>query len=85
MAQFDVAFSELTAKMAAALEVIAHYPDIAAEVRDAIDGAQAAAVIAEQQAQDDARANAVTNVMSEVRQKLRDAAPRPTDQPGDDI
>lgn len=75
MAKFDEVFAELTAKMNAAMEVIAANPEIAAQVRQAIEGAQTAAEIVEQQAQDDARANALNNVILGVRQVLAEAAP----------
>ena len=73
MAKFDEVFAELTAKMGAAMEVISQYPDVAQEVRAAIEGAQAAAEVAEGQAQDDARANALNTVILGVRQTLADA------------
>jgi hypothetical protein len=74
MAKFDEVFAELQAKMAAAMAVIAQNPELAQQVREAIDGAQTAAEIQEAQAQDDARANALSNVILEVRQVLADAA-----------
>ena len=80
-AAFDQVFAELQAKMNAAIQVIAQYPDVAAEVRDAIDQAQTAAEIAEGQAQDDARANALNTVITDVRAVLQEVAPRPTDVP----
>jgi hypothetical protein len=72
-APFDQVFAELQAKMSAAIAVIAQYPEIAAEVRDAIDAAQTEAEIAEGQAQDAARANALASVMTEVRTVLAEA------------
>lgn len=82
MALFDEVFSELQAKISAAIAVIAANPELAAQVREAIDAAQAAAEIQEQQAQDDARANALKTVISDVGAVLREVAPLPTDQPG---
>lgn len=75
MAKFDEVFAELTAKMNAAISVIAQYPDVAAEVRQAIEGAQTAAEIAEGQAQDEARANALNTVILGVREVLAEVAP----------
>lgn len=72
-AAFDQVFAELQAKMGAAIAVIAQYPEVAAEVRQAIESAQTAAEIAEGQAQDDARANALATVITEVRAVLADA------------
>lgn len=81
MARFDEVFSELQAKIGAAIEVIAANPDLAVQVRQAIDAAQAAEVVAQEQAQDDARANALKNVISSVGATLREVAPLPTDTP----
>jgi hypothetical protein len=75
MANFDQVFAELQAKMAAAIQVIAQYPDIAAEVRAAIDGAQTAAEIVEGQAQDDARANALKTVIADAGITLSETLP----------
>lgn len=69
MAQFDQVFAELQAKMAAAKQV-----------REAIDNAQTEAEIAEQQAQDDARANALRSVIVDVRGALAQAV-EPTPEP----
>jgi hypothetical protein len=74
MAAFDEVFAELQGKMAAAMAVIAQDPVMAQQVRDAIDGAEAAAVEAEAQAQDDARANALASMIVGVRAVLADAA-----------
>lgn len=79
MARFDEVYAELQAKMAAAIAVIAAYPEVAAEVRDAIDGAQTAAEVVEAQAQDDARANALNTVITDVRAVLAVVAPRESD------
>ena len=75
MAKFDEVFADLQAKMAAAMEVIAQNPELAAQVRQAIEGAQTAAQIAEEQAQDEARANALNNLVLGVRETLAQAAP----------
>jgi hypothetical protein len=77
MAKFDEVFAELTAKMNAAMAVIAQDPVLAQQVREAIDGAQTAAEIEEAAAQDDARANALNNVILGVRQTLADAVGEP--------
>lgn len=74
MAQFDQVFAELRGKMAAAMAVIAQNPEMAQAVREAIDGAEAAAVEVEAQAQDDARANALSQMIVGVRGVLADAA-----------
>lgn len=79
MAKFDEEFAKLSARLGAALQVIAQYPEIAAQVRDAIDGAQTAAEIQQGQAQDDARANVIANLIVGARDALAAAAPRPTD------
>jgi hypothetical protein len=81
MAQFDAVFAELQAKMAAAMAVIAEHPEVAQQVREAIDGAQAAAVEAEAQAQDDARANALSQMIVGVRGMLADAAGVTVEEP----
>lgn len=73
MARFDDVFAELQAKMAAAMAVIAQDPAMAAQVRDAIEGAQAEAVVAEAQAADDARANALNQMILGVRATLAEA------------
>lgn len=73
MAQFDQVFAELQAKMAAAIQVIAQDPVMAQQVREAIDNAQTEAEIAEQKAQDDARANALRSVIVDVRGALAQA------------
>ena len=70
MARFDEVFAELQAKMASAIAVIAQYPEVAAEVKAAIDAAQTEAEIVEAQAQDDARANALATVITDVRAVL---------------
>lgn len=69
-APFDQVFAELQSKMAAAIAVIAQYPEVAAEVRAAIEEAQTEAEIAEGLAQDEARANALATVITEVRGAL---------------
>lgn len=79
MAKFDQVFADLTAKMSAAIAVIAQHPEVAAEVRAAIDNAQTEAEIAQGVAADEARANALNNVILDVRGVLAQAAPRPTD------
>lgn len=73
MAQFDQVFAELQAKMAAAIQVISQDPVMAQQVREAIDNAQTEAEIAEQKAQDDARANALRSVIVDVRGALAQA------------
>ena len=64
---------------AAMMEVIAQHPEVAAEVKAAIDAAENQAEIVEQQAQDDARANALETVMTDVRAVLAEvpAPPEP--------
>lgn len=74
MAKFDEVFAELQAKIGAVMQVIAADPALAQQVRDAIDNAQTESEIAEQAAQDDARANALTTIMTDVRTVLADAA-----------
>lgn len=74
MARFDEVLAELQAKMAAAMAVIAQDPVLAQQVRDAIETAQTEAEIAEQQAADDARANALNQLIQGVRSTLAEAA-----------
>jgi hypothetical protein len=81
MAQFDAVFAELQAKMAAAMAVISQDPVMAQQVRDAIDGAEAAAVVEEAQAQDDARANALNQLIVGVRGVLADAVGVTVEEP----
>lgn len=81
MAQFDQVFSELQAKMAAAMAVIAQNPALAQQVREAIDGAQAAAVVEEAQAQDDARANALNQLIVGVRGVLAESVGITVEEP----
>ena len=73
MAKFDEVFAELQAKMDAAMAVIAQNPELAQQVREAIDGAQTAAAIQEAAAQDDARANALSQMIVGVRGILAEA------------
>lgn len=61
------------------IQIIAADPELAVRVREAIDSAEAAEVLAEQQAQDDARANALQGVISTVGAVLRDVAPLESD------
>lgn len=75
MAKFDEVFADLQAKMNAAMEIIVQHPEVAAQVRQAIEGAQTAAEIAEGQAQDEARANALNTVLLGVRETLAQVAP----------
>ena len=85
MSKFDEVFADLQAKMAAAMAVIAQNPELAAEVRVAIEEAQNSAAVAEDQAQDEARANALNNLVLGVRATLAEAAPDaltpPVDEP----
>lgn len=73
MAKFDEVFAELQAKMGAAMAVIAQNPELAQQVREAIDNAQTEAQIAEEKAADDARANALANMIVGVRGVLAEA------------
>lgn len=79
MAKFDQVFAELQSKISAVVAVIAQDPALAQQVRDAIDNAQTEAEIAEQAAQDEARANALSTVITDVRGVLAQVAPRPED------
>lgn len=74
MAQFDEVFADLQAKISAVLAVIAQYPEVAAEVRAAIDTAQAAAAAAEERMADDARANSLQLMINQARDALAQAA-----------
>jgi hypothetical protein len=81
MARFDDVFAELQAKIGAAIAVIAANPELAVQVREAIDAAEAAEVMTEENRQDDARANVLQSVISDVGAVLREVAPLPTDEP----
>jgi hypothetical protein len=69
MALFDDQFALLSAQLTAALEVIAQHPDIAAEVKAAVDAAQPS-TISDGEAQDDARANVITNLIGDLSSAL---------------
>lgn len=79
MARFDEVFAELQAKIGAVVAVIAADPELALRVRAAIDAAEAEKVVEEQAAQDDARANVLQGVISDVGALLRQVAPLDTD------
>lgn len=81
MARFDEVFAELQAKIGSVIAIIAADHDLAVRVREAIDAAEAEAVVAEEAAQDDARANALKGVITEVGAVLRQVAPLETDTP----
>ena len=69
MAEFDDALGDLNGKLAAISTVLDAHPNIAAEVRRALENATAIAV-AESQAQDDARANALARVTEQHLEKI---------------
>ena len=84
MARFDDVFAELQAKISATIAVIVADPELAARVREAMDAAEAAEaaeVIEEENRQDDARANALSSVISQVGAVLREVVPLSTDNP----
>jgi hypothetical protein len=81
MARFDDVFAELQAKVGATMAIIAADPELAARVRSAMDAAEAEEVLAEERAQDDARANALSSVISQVGAVLREVAPLESDTP----
>lgn len=81
MAKFDEVFAELQAKVGAVIAVIAADPALAAQVKAAIDSAEAAAVVEEQRAADDARANAISQLISGAGQMLAAVAPTPEPEP----
>jgi hypothetical protein len=70
MALFDDKFALLQAQLTAALDVIAAHPDIAAEVKTAVDAAQPPSDVAQGQAQDDARANVIDNLINDFSSAL---------------
>ncbi len=74
MASFDEVFAELQAKVGAVIQVIAADPALSAQVQAAIENAQTEAEIVEQQAADDARANALKQLIVGVRETLAEAA-----------
>jgi hypothetical protein len=68
MAQFDEQLADLQAKLSAAMAVIALHPEVAVKVADAIDSVTIdPAKVAEDKAQDDARANALARVAESAR------------------
>jgi hypothetical protein len=69
MALFDDEFAKLTAQLQAVLAVISQYPEIAAEVKTAIEVADAP-VVTEGEAQDEARANVIANLIDEFSSAL---------------
>lgn len=71
MARFDDVFAELQAKISATIAVIVADPELAARVREAMDAAEAAEAIEEENRQDDARANALSSVISQVGARQR--------------
>lgn len=81
MARLDDVFAELQAKISATIAVIVADPELAARVREAMDAAEAAEVIEEENRQDDARANALSSVISQVGAVLREVVPLSTDNP----
>lgn len=64
MSGFDSVLAELQAKMAAGVAVVMKYPEVAAEFKAAIDGYQAVAVDQETVQADEARVNALRQVIS---------------------
>jgi hypothetical protein len=70
MARFDEEFAKLTAQLQAALSVIAQHPDVAAEVKTAIDAVDLPAVVTDGEAQDEARANVITNLLDDFGSAL---------------
>jgi TusA-related sulfurtransferase len=74
VASFDEVFAELQAKVGAVIQVIAADPALSAQVQAAIENAQTEAEIVEQQAADDARANALKQLIVGVRETLAEAA-----------
>lgn len=75
MAKFDEVFADLQAKMDAAMDVLAEYPEVAAEVRTALLGAQALAVEQAEDRADESRANVLVTMVAGVANKLAEAAP----------
>lgn len=75
MAKFDEVFADLNAKMTAVMNIIAQDPALAAQVKAAIDDAHNTDEIIEQQAQDEARANALATSMQTVRDILAAVVP----------
>jgi hypothetical protein len=70
MARFDEEFAKLKTQLTAALAVIAQYPEVAAEVKTAIDSAENPTVLTEGEAQDEARANVITNLLDNLGSAL---------------
>lgn len=76
-ADFDKEFARLSAGAEALAEVVAQYPELAAQFAAVMDAAVPDAQAAEQQALEVARANAVKALNDRVRQTLAAAAEAP--------
>lgn len=70
MAKFDEVFADFQAKMDAAMEALVDYPEAAAAVKAAIFGAAKREVVIAEDRADEARANALATVVSDVAVKL---------------
>jgi hypothetical protein len=71
MARFDDEFAKLQVRLQAALDVIAAHPEIAAEVKAAVDVADVNDPVAEGLVQDEARANVIVNLLANVDSTLQ--------------
>ena len=74
MARFDEEFAKLQVRLEAALAVLANHPEIAAEVKAAVDVANANDPVAEGLVQDEARANVIVNLLTNVDSALEASA-----------
>ena len=73
MAQFDDTLADLQAKLTAMNAVLTAHPEVAAKVAAAVDGATvdpATVKTSDDQAQDDARANALARTIETARKAL---------------
>lgn len=70
MATFDEVFADFQSKMDAAMEALKDYPEAAAAVRAAIAGAPEREVVVAEDRADEARANALAAVVSNVATQL---------------
>lgn len=82
MPTFDIKFSELQAKITAVLAMlIAEFPDAAVRAREVIDTAVADAEVEATVQADEARANAIGQLITGAGQMLAAVAPTPEPEP----
>lgn len=75
MPSFDTTFSELQSKISAVISMLVNeFPEAAVRARQVIDGAVADAEVQETVQADEARANALVNLISGAREMLSSTA-----------